>query len=465
MKDKFSIYALRDLVCGINTKVPLVNGNYVTPINFDNAATTPPFDCVLKEIMDFAPWYASIHRGAGYKSNLSSQVFDKSRKIIADFVGCELDKNSIIFVKNTTEAINKLAFRLCSCDKKCIVLSTGMEHHSNDLPWRNKYHIEYIDTDDLGRLCLEDLEEKLSNYAGAVKLVTVTGASNATGYINPIHEIAKITHKYGAKILVDAAQLAPHKKIDMKTNTSDDHIDFLAFSAHKMYAPFGIGVLIGPNEIFSMGYPDYSGGGTVQVVTPDYVLWDTPPEKEEAGTPNLMGIIALISSIKMLNTIGLELIEKNELELTNYALNQLSSLKDIELYTTLDKNTPRVGIIPFNIKNMPHSITAKILSYDAGISVRNGCFCAQPYLQKILGITPSTILDFLSSNKLPTYGVVRASFGLYNMKEEVDILCNVLEYIVKNKDAYLQKYTPTVYDKEESPLTLNGYSNEYNPKK
>jgi len=431
----------RHLVTGVDTQVPLANGNYGTYVNFDNAATTPPFNSVIKDIISFSPWYSSIHRGNGYKSQISSNIFENSRETVLNFVHADPNNNTVIYVKNTTEGINKLSFRFCSGDKKCVVLSTNMEHHSNDLPWRDKYRLDYIELDKQGRLSLKDVEQKLINYNGAVKLVTVSGASNVTGYINPIYEVAKLAHKYNAKILVDGAQLVPHCPVDMKPESSSEHIDFLVFSAHKMYAPFGIGVLIGPKAAFMQGAPDYKGGGTVDLVTHEYVAWNEPPEKEEAGTPNVMGVVALVSTIKTLTSIGMKNIDTYERRLAYYALSSIKNIKDIELYASSEDINNRVSIIPFNIKGMHHSIVSEILSLEAGIAVRTGCFCAHPYVQKLLDVSGEDISNYLRTDKSERPGMIRLSFGLYNSFSEIDYFLRVLKYIINNKQYFLNKYS------------------------
>ena len=309
----------RHLVVGADTKVPLYNGQLTTAINFDNAASTPPLVSVMEEIVKFSSMYSSIHRGTGYKSQLSSQFFEEARSIVMKFVNANPHQDTVIFVKNTTEAINKLSYRLWDGKKKSVILSTCMEHHSNDLPWRNKFQVDYVQTDRFGKLSLEDLESKLIKHKGNVKLVTVTGASNVTGYVNPIHKIAELAHHYRAKILVDGAQLVPHQAMNMKPTNPLQHIDYLAFSAHKMYAPFGIGVLIGPKETFKQGISEMVGGGTAEIVTHDWVLWETPPHKEEAGSPNVMGVVALVAAIKTLTALGMGNIDQYENQLTNYA--------------------------------------------------------------------------------------------------------------------------------------------------
>lgn len=427
------------LVVGVDTKIPLKNNKLVTAINFDNSATTPAFVSVMEEIFDFAPWYSSIHRGTGYKSQLSSEIYEKSKNTVANFVGADLNYDTVIYVKNTTEAINKLSYRLCNGDPESIVLSTSMEHHSNDLPWRGKYNVDYIEVDDCGRLIIEDLKQKLIKYQGRVKLVTVTGASNVTGYKNPIYSIASLVHQFNAKLLVDGAQLVPHCAINMNPHNDIKHIDYLAFSAHKMYAPFGIGVLIGPKSTFEEGDPEISGGGTVRTVTKDFVIWKDPPEKEEAGTPNLMGVVALTTAINTLNKLGMNNIERYEQYLLKYTLNKLKKIPDIELYSH-DDNYPKVSIIPFNIKGIHHSVTAKILSREAGIAVRSGCFCAQPYVQRLLNLSEEDVKKYAFKEGLERPGMVRISFGMYNDCYEIDRMIYSLKTIVANKNFFIKRY-------------------------
>lgn len=434
-------YPYRNLIVGINTRVPLKDGTFLPYINFDNAATTPPFISVVKRIIEFSPWYSSIHRGTGYKSKISSNIYDNSRKEVLDFVGADIEKDCVIYVKNATEAINKLSNMFKKMYGKKVVLSTFMEHHSNDLPWRDKFIIDYATVDAEGKLDIADLEKKMKKYQGRLKLVTVTGASNVTGIKNPIYEIACLTHKYGAMILVDGAQLVPHNPVDMNPHTSLSHIDFLVFSAHKMYAPFGTGVLIGPKSFLDSCPPDYKGGGTIDIVTHDFIKWANAPDKEEAGTPNIMGVIALVEAINVFKSIGMENIKNYEEKLTGYALDKLSRLSDIILYQRTEDTYPRVSIIPFNIKDMNHSQVARILSDECAIAVRNGCFCAQPYVQKLLNVTKKEIEERKKKLNKSYPGFVRLSFGIYNTYEEIDFLADMLRQIVKKKHQYLKEYT------------------------
>ncbi len=418
----------RQYVIGTETQVPLASNKLVKYINFDNAATTPPLKSVLAAITEFAPWYSSIHRGKGYKSLLTTQLYEDSRSIITDFVNADIDYNTVIYVKNTTEAINKLSYRLCQRENKeedCVVLSTDMEHHSNDLPWRDKFKVDYIEINQKGLLSLENLESKLIEYQGKVRLVTVTGASNVTGYINPISKIAGLCHQYKAKILLDGAQLLPHQPFNMQ----NENIDFLVFSAHKMYAPFGMGVLIGLKDFFEQGAPEYQGGGTVQIVTHKSVYWDNPPQKEEAGTPNIMGVIALAESIKKISEVGMKNIAEYEADLTTYTMKKLRQIPQITLYNDHNESE-KVSIIPFNIQGMSHEEVADILAQKYGIAVRNGCFCAQPYIQKLLKVSDREINRHIRNPKSLHPGLVRISFAMYNQQEEVDYLITALEEII-----------------------------------
>ena len=429
----------RSLVYGINNLIPLGDGSKVPCINFDNAATTPPFSSVINKINSFSPYYSSVHRGTGYKSILSSQFYEKARDIVLDFVKGDPEFHTVIFVKNTTEAINKLSYRLMDEIKDSIVLSTYMEHHSNDLPWRYKYNVDYVEVDEHGRLSLDHLEYLLKKYKGKVKLLAVTGASNVTGYLNPIHQIARLAHRYGSKILVDGAQLVPHHPVDMKPIDHPEHIDYIAFSAHKMYAPFGTGVLIAPKDTFKNGISDHIGGGTVRLVTPKEVIWEDSPQKEEAGTPNLLGVVALVQSIDTLRKIDMEKVKNYERELTKYTFERIKNIPNIILYDDGDIEN-KVSIISFNIDGLYHGTVATALSLEGGIAVRNGCFCAQPYIQKLLGVSLKDMEKYKNDESLLRPGTVRVSFGLYNDYNEINVLLELLNQIGNNTKYYDLKY-------------------------
>lgn len=440
MVQRTSNFSYQSLVVGTDTLVPLRNGQFVKSINFDNAATTPPFHCVIQEIAGLSPWYASVHRGSGYKSQFISHYYESAREVVASFIKANLAKDTVIFVKNTTEAINKVAHLLSHNKENSVILTTNMEHHSNDLPWRRNFHVDYIPTATEGELLTEEVIHKLEQYRGRVRLVAITGASNVTGLKNPIHKIAALAHQYQAEILVDGAQLVPHSPMDMKPHDSPEHIDYLVFSSHKMYAPFGIGVLVGPQKSLLNMPPHMPGGGTVNIVTPKEVIWNDLPHREEAGTPNLMGVAALTAAIRCLQNLGLENIEAYEGQLMEYTLQRLKRIPGIRLYSNYQSLKDRVSIIPFNLEGLNHDILAKILSMEGGISVRNGCFCAQPYVQRLLNISEEEIKERIEDPNLPHPGMVRISFGCYNTFEEIDIFTNLLMSVALHPHHYVTLY-------------------------
>lgn len=456
-----NIHNVRNYLIGLNKKVTLIDGSQKQYIYFDNAASTPTFSFIRDAVNEMLEWYSGVHRGAGIKSLVATKAYDDSREIVAKFVNANLDKNTIIYTKNTTEAINKVANRL-NLTKDNVVICSLMDHHSNDLPWRKHSTLIHSDVNEDGTLNLNDLEEKIKKYQNRLKLVAITGAANVTGLINPIHQIAELVHSYNSKILVDAAQLIPHRKIDMKSYDDPQHIDFLVFSAHKMYAPFGTGVLIGPKEVFEQGDPDYVGGGTVNLVTETEVEWTHLPDKEEAGTPNLIGAVALAAAIQMLEKIGMNKVAEHEIEITEYAYKKMNELEQIEFLgpNNFSSFENKLGVLTFNIKGMYHSLVAAILCYEGGIGVRNGCFCAHPYVKKLLKVSDEEAeimkRQILSGDRSKLPGAIRASFGIYNTKTEIDEFINVLKMIV-NKE-YKGKY---IQDKKSGSFHPENFEIEF----
>jgi cysteine desulfurase/selenocysteine lyase len=305
MKDNghLTICNVREQIVGVEAQVPLLDGSHRQYVNLDNAASTPALRPVHEKVNDFMTWYSSIHRGTGFKSQIATRAYELARKVAACFVGADPETNTVIFGKNTTEAINKLARRF-PLEPNDVVLVSMMEHHSNDLPWRQRARVHHIATNTDGTLDEKHFDRLLHQYAGRVKLVAVSGAQNVTGYLNPIHRLAEKAHAVGAKIVVDAAQLAPHRAIDMRPDDDPGHLDFLAIAAHKMYAPYGTGALIGLASVFENGTPDLVGGGTVDLVTTDDVHWTGSPGRDEAGSPNVVGAVAWPSQIELTSGWG-----------------------------------------------------------------------------------------------------------------------------------------------------------------
>jgi cysteine desulfurase/selenocysteine lyase len=419
----------------VDQQVPRLDSTLGRYINLDNAASTPPLRAVEAALRSFMPWYSSVHRGTGFKSQLATRAYEQARAITLGFVGADPRTHVCIFGKNTTEAINKLARRFPFRAGRDLVLVSMMEHHSNDLPYRAAARVLHVAVKASGELDEDDFDRKLQQYAGQVALVSISGASNVTGFINPTHRLAQKAHAAGAQILVDAAQLAPHRAVAMGDLDDPAHFDYVALSAHKLYAPYGTGALIGRRDTFEQGAPDLSGGGTIEIVTEDSVEWSAPPEREEAGSPNVVGAVALAAAIKQLQAVGLAAVAEHEAELTAYTLERLGRLERVEVLG--DRNPARarerLGVIPFNVRGVPHFLTAAILGYEFGIGVRNGCFCAHPYVLKLLGATPESTdrvrSEMLAHDRSQMPGLVRASFGLYNTLEEVDVFVSALEKI------------------------------------
>jgi selenocysteine lyase/cysteine desulfurase len=440
------------LFSGIDIEVPILNGQQKRYINLDNAASTPPFKAVLDSINEFVNYYSSVHRGMGFKSQLSTHAYELARDTVLNFVGADPSVHTCIFGKNTTEGINKLARRFPFTGKRRIVITSGMEHHSNDLPWRSVADVIHINLTPDGKLDEDRFDEALEQYSSQVALVAITGASNVTGVINPYHRLAEKTHGIGAKIAVDCAQLAPHRKVEMLPIDDPSHIDFLTISAHKLYAPFGTGALIGLTEIFEEGAPDQTGGGTVDIVTLDDVIWTIPPERDEAGSPNTIGAVAFAASIHQIEKIGMDAVAEHEAQLTAYTLEKIHQLEDILLYgdNQVEKAHERLGVIPFNFKDYSHFLGSAILGYEFGVGVRNGCFCAHPYVLHLLNITQEESHEvqhqIISGNRTNMPGFLRASFGLYNTTDEVDIFIDAVESIQSGKFEGQYKQDPASGD-------------------
>lgn len=438
MRVSAQVASLRSRIVGIEQQVPVLGGGWLQYVNLDNAASTPVLREVLDTVNRFMDWYSSVHRGAGFKSQVSTHAYEEARGIVADFVGANRADHVVIFGKNATEAINKVSWRL-NLGPDDVVLVSQMEHHSNDLPWRARARVEHIGVDDLGALDLAHLDSLLYRHAGRVRLVAVTGASNVTGYMPDIHALARRVHAAGAQILVDCAQLAPHRPIDMLGLYDPAHLDYVTLSAHKMYAPFGTGALIGRRDTFEQGEPEHRGGGTIDFVALDSVTWASAPDRDEAGTPNVVGAVALAAAIRALSDIGMDHIAAHEAELRAHALERLGQIDGIRFHGTGDaSNWPsHLGVIAFTIDSQPHGLVAAALASEYGIGVRNGCFCAHPYLIRLLGLSQGEVEHvrgtMASGDRSTVPGLVRISFGMYNSLDDIDRLAMALERIATGR--------------------------------
>jgi cysteine desulfurase/selenocysteine lyase len=439
-------------IVGLDERVPVLDGSLRRYVNLDNAASTPPFVAAQAAVDRFAPWYASVHRGTGFKSQLSTHVFEAAREAVARFVGADTDSHVVVFVKNTTEALNKLSHVLGA--DGTMVFTTIMEHHANMLPWRvwAGGGVRFVATDSEGGFDLDDLERQLAEApTDRPRLVALAGAYNITGYTPPIHAIARLAHRYGARLLVDGAQLVPHQPVNMRGSGEDDALDFLVFSAHKLYAPYGAGVLVAPRSAFH-GLPDQLGGGIVDLVTLANVIWTEVPEREEAGSPNVIGVVALYAAVEKLCQLGMHNVARHEQALTGYALRRLAEVPGLRVLGPQTTDS-RVGAISFVLPPVSHTLIAAILSYEFGIGVRAGCFCAHPGMAHLLGVSPEDMASLeqqiMQHEKFGVPGAVRASLALYNSADDVDVLVEALKAIGSGR--YSGKYS------------LDRATNEYTP--
>jgi cysteine desulfurase / selenocysteine lyase len=459
------VAALRSQIVGIDREVPLLDGSTRPYIYLDNAASTPALAEVKKAVDGLLEWYSSVHRGSGFKSLVSSRAYDRAHQVIATFVGADPELDCVIFGKNTTEAINTLA-GVFAWQTGDVVVTTLLEHHSDDLPWRGHTHVEHAGVDAVGALDVDDVQRKLDENKGHVRLVAVTGASNVTGFMPPVYEIAAMAHRAGALILVDCAQLAPHRAIDMRPHEDEQHLDFVCLSGHKMYAPYGGGALVGPRAFFEQNPPFSRGGGTIEMVTLDDVHWAEAPERDEAGSPNVLGAVAMAAAAQALMAVGMQAIADHERELTGYLLTRLAPIRKVHVYGSADPQRldDRLGVISFDVEDVPHSLVAAILGFEAGIGVRNGCFCAHPYILHLLGVTGQVYESYqeevLDHDRRRIPGMVRASFGCYNNRAEVDSFVDWIERISVGdyKGDYVQErasgsWFPLDYD----PARLDDY--------
>jgi cysteine desulfurase/selenocysteine lyase len=377
-------------------------------IYLDNAATTQKPKQVINALKRYYTHYnANVHRGAYQLSEEATSAYEEIRDRVARFINAK--REEIIFVRNATEALNLVAYTWgrANIKKGDRVVITEFEHHSNIVPWQiitkeKNALLEYIRVNNEGLLILDDLYNILNN--DNVKLVSFSHMSNVLGTISPAKEIVKIVHQYNIPVLIDGAQSVPHMPIDVK----DLDCDFMAFSAHKMLGPTGVGVLYAKRSILESMPPFLGGGDMIKEVHKYDTIYNDIPWKYEAGTPNIADVIAFGKAIDYLTKIGLENIHNYEKELTKYALDRLSSIKGLEIYGTFDIEK-RGGVISFNLGDIhPHDL-ATILDED-GIAIRSGHHCAQPLMEKL---------------NIPATS--RASVYLYNKKEEIDALVSALE--------------------------------------
>ncbi len=374
-------------------------------VYLDNAATSQKPQEVIDAISNYYSSYnANVHRGIYKISEQSTEAYEHARRNVANLIGAA-SPNEVTFTKGATESLNRVAFEWAMEQLKegDVLLTTSIEHHSNFLPWkivseRTGAILKTVECSPNGELTLEDFKKAITPE---VKFIAITHISNVLGTVTPVKEICKLAWKVGAKVSVDGAQAVLH----MRVNVQDLGCDFYAFSSHKMLGPMGVGVLWTKQELAEAMPPHEYGGGMIKTVSSTEVTYATPPEKFEAGTPNVAGAVGLSSAIDYINKIGIQNIQAHDQELTNYAMEKLSEVKGLKILGPANK----LGVVAFTLTGLhPHDIAAVLDTHN--IAIRAGLHCAMPLHQRL---------------EHPE-GSVRASFCLYNTKEDIDKLADGL---------------------------------------
>jgi len=401
-------------------RVPVMGRGERALLYLDHGASTHAPALVIDRFADFMSGeYANIHRGTHLLSRNATDLFDDCYYVVSDFIGGDLERDAVAFLTNTTQAIDLASHVMASRPGK--VITTELEHHSNDLPHRKRGPVLRARVREDGSLDLDHLRDLLRS--NEVKLVAVTGASNVTGWMPDIHAIAELAHEHGALILVDGAQLLAHQPIDVRSPDDPGHIDFLAAAGHKAYAPFGASFLYGPRAVMDAAPPYLPGGGTASRVSATGAEFVGSPDRHQGGTPNIGGVIAMAEAIRFLDRVGMERIREHELEITRRAMTCMRALDGVTLYGPEDPDA-RLGVLSFNVAGVSDLLAAAVLSEERGIACRNGRFCAHVYMDRLLALQGGH-----TPEPGQTPGAVRASFGIYNTLEDVDRLVEAVDMV------------------------------------
>lgn len=411
-------------VLGGDVTVPLVTGGEVTYAALDYAASAPALQRVWDDVAAYAPYYGSVHRGAGYLSQLSTDLFENARKTVAEFLDCRED-DDLVFTRSTTDSLNLLA-RAVPADCQVYVFET--EHHASLLPWKDT-QVTYLDAPRTPQQAVETFAKALTaRDTSAPALLCVTGASNVTGELWPIRELAATAHAHGARIVLDAAQLAPHHPVSVR----DLDVDWVAFSGHKLYAPFGAGVLAGRADWLRAAEPYLAGGGASRTVGRRAdggveVEWHDSAARHEAGSPNVIGAYSIASACKALTEAGFENLVARERQLIGKVRTGLADVPEVRVLSLFGDDAPRVGVISFVVDGWNSSHFAAALSAEYGIGVRDGLFCAHPLVHTLLGATTAPAGECGESTSL---NAIRVSFGAGTPDEHVDRFVTAVRELV-----------------------------------
>ncbi|MGQ4516224.1 aminotransferase class V-fold PLP-dependent enzyme [Streptomyces sp. DW26H14] len=402
-------------VLGTDVAVPLADGTEVPYAALDYAASAPALRRVWDDVAAYAPYYGSVHRGAGYLSRLSTDLFEASRRTVAEFLGCRPD-DRVVFTRSTTDSLNLLARSLPGDSEGCDVFVFETEHHAALLPWQRTARVTVLDAPRTPVAAVATLEAALAGRDTArPALVCVTGASNVTGELWPVPELAAAAHRHGARIVLDAAQLVPHLPVDLAALD----VDWVAFSGHKLYAPFGAGVLAGRSDWLREAAPYLAGGGaTRQVVRSGdggvSVDWNTDDSRHEAGSPNVIGAYAIASACRALTEAGFENLAAREQALLGRLTSALAELPRVRVLSLFGEGAHRVGVLSFVVEGYDSAAFAAALSDRYGIGVRDGLFCAHPLVRLLTGAD-----DAAACGEGPL-NAVRVSFGAGTPEEHVE---------------------------------------------
>ncbi|MER6787431.1 aminotransferase class V-fold PLP-dependent enzyme [Streptomyces sp. NPDC000658] len=417
-------------VLGRDVTVPLVTGGEVAYAALDYAASAPALQRVWDDVAAYAPYYGSVHRGAGYLSQLSTDLFENARRTVTEFLDCRPD-DQLIFTRSTTDSLNLLAAALPA---GCQVFVFETEHHASLLPWKDA-RVSYLDAPRSPREAVETLERALAERdPHGPALVCVTGASNVTGELWPVRELASAAHAHGARIVLDAAQLAPHHPVSVR----DLDVDWVAFSGHKLYAPFGSGVLAGRADWLAEADPYLAGGGASRKVTRREdggvdVEWHESAARHEAGSPNVIGAYSIASACKALTEAGFDDLVAREEHLIAKVRAGLADVPEVRILSLFGDDAPRVGVLSFVVEGWNSSHFAAALSAEYGIGVRDGLFCAHPLVRTLLGSDPQTQGECGAPEAAPgekSLNAIRVSFGAGTPDEHVDRFVTAVRELV-----------------------------------
>ncbi|PVE12861.1 aminotransferase class V-fold PLP-dependent enzyme [Streptomyces scopuliridis] len=417
-------------VLGREVTVPLVTGGEVTYAALDYAASAPALQRVWDDVAAYAPYYGSVHRGAGYLSQLSTDLFENSRRTVAEFLGCR-PGDQVVFTRSTTDSLNLLA---AVVPAECEVFVFETEHHASLLPWRDA-RVTYLNAPRTPGEAVATLERALAGRGSeGPALVCVTGASNVTGELWPVRELAAAAHDGGARIVLDAAQLAPHHPVDI----AELDVDWVAFSGHKLYAPFGSGVLAGRADWLQDAEPYLAGGGASRKVARRAdggvdVDWHTTAARHEAGSPNVIGVYAIASACKALTDAGFEALVAREQRLVARVREGLAGVPEVKVLSLFGEDAPRVGVLSFVVEGWNSSHFAAALSAEYGIGVRDGLFCAHPLVRTLLDSDPQEPGECGAPEAEPgerSLNAIRVSFGAGTPDEHVDRFVRAVRELV-----------------------------------